>query len=164
MRNPMRTIVAITAVTVLVIPAALGAGAGDPDDVAGGIDIARSAIRTVETAPGVFRIRLKAVAFDPLELSSGVGSIYWQLDSRGGDAPDYEAYVFGDPKTEPALCLFRSLRAPHEEYVKVAVSGRVAVCAFPKRFIEITKAVRWRLAGRSQGVIDRAPNTGWYGG
>jgi len=160
------TTLVIVAAALLATPVAFGASAADPNDVDGGIDIARSSIRTVEIGSGVFRTRLKAVTYDPLDLSDGVGSIYWQLDSKGDGRPDYEAYVFGDPKAKPdapAFCLFKSLGAPHEEYVKVAVSGKTAVCAFPRRYVETTKEIRWRLAGRMEGVVDRAPDTGWNG-
>lgn len=161
------TALAVVIATLLTAPAALGASAADPDDVTGGIDIARSAVRTVEPSPGEFRMRLKVLTYDLLDLSDGVGSIYWQLDTRGAGAPDYEVYVFGDPEAvpaAPAFCLFRALGTEIREYVQVSVSGTTAVCGFPRHFVKTTKPIRWRVAGRSAGVIDRAPDIGWNGG
>jgi hypothetical protein len=159
---------AVVAAMLLVTPAAFALHAVDPNDVKGGIDIADSEVKIRQISPGVFRMRLIAIRYDEaFDFSEGKGSVYWQLDTRGDGRADYEAYVFGDPKAVPAadvFCLFKSLRGPHEEYVKALVNENVALCGFPKRFVKITKDIRWRLAGRLEGVIDRAPNVGWYGG
>jgi hypothetical protein len=159
---------AVVAAMLLTTPAALALHAVDPNDVKGGIDIADSEVKIREIDPGVFRMRLVATRYDKaFDFSEGKGSVYWQLDTRGDGAADYEAFVFGDPEAVPAadaFCLFKSLREPHKEFVKVLVQENVALCGFPKRFVKITKDIRWRLAGRLEGVIDRAPNRGWYGG
>jgi hypothetical protein len=156
------------AVGLLAATAAQAATGTDPDDVNGGLDISRSIVRTVEIEPGHFRLRLTAETYEPFDLSGGVGSFYWQLDTWGADAPDYEAYVFGDPKAVPAapvFCLVKSMHGPFlKDYVTAVVSGNRATCAIPRHDLRVTKPIRWRLAGRQDGVVDRAPDVGWYGG
>lgn len=166
----MRKLISLAVIAAMLVttPAAFALHAVDPDDVEGGIDIADTEVKIREIEPGVFRMRLIAIRYDePFDFSEGKGSVYWQLDTRGAGKADYEAFVFGDPEAEPAadaFCLFRSLRTGRERYVRVLVNENVALCGFPKRYVRITKDIRWRAAGRLAGVIDRAPDTGWYGG
>jgi hypothetical protein len=160
-------IVAVTAALALSAQAAFGVARTDPDDVVGGVDIARSKIRVVRIEPGVFRMRLVAQAYEELRIAQGKGSIYWQLDANGDGVHDYEAYIFTDMDAippVPATCLFKALREGWKRDVKVSFSGTTAVCAFPRRFVKATEPIRWRLAGRMGGVVDRAPDSGWYPG
>jgi hypothetical protein len=163
-----RISILLTAALVLAAaPIAHAASGTDPNDVTGGLDIARSSVRTVEPAKGVFKIRLKVETYDRFDLSNGVGSFYWQLDTRGGPAADYQVFVFGDPKAVPAAPLFckvETIKGGKVGYMHVGSTHRSATCGIPRRLLQPTKDIRWRAAGRSRGVIDRAPDTGWYGG
>jgi hypothetical protein len=76
--------------------------------------------------------------------------------------------MFGDPNAtppRPLLCLVRSTNPerPFRAYVHVAATNTRVVCGLPARDLHMTKSVRWRLAGRLHGVIDRAPDSGWNG-
>lgn len=151
---------------MLSAQSAWAATATDPDDVEGGLDVARSRVAIRETDPGIFRLRLTVWTYDEFDLSGGVGSFYWQLDTKGTGRPDYEVFVFGDPKAEPAapvFCLVKSMRTRFQAYVDVRQGDKRVTCSIPRRFVRIDDGIRWRLAGRMQGVIDRAPDTGWYG-
>jgi hypothetical protein len=167
----MRRVIVIFAATAMLLAAtaAFAASGTDPRDAKGGLDIERSAVKVVTLDDGHKRVRLAVETYDPFDLSSGVGSFYWQLDAYGGTATDYEVYMFGDPKAvpaEPAFCLVKSTNPDlvFKAYVHVAVSAKRLVCGLPRHDLKMTKAVRWRVAGRYEGIIDRAPDTGWYGG
>ena len=158
----------VTAALLLGTPSAFAASAGDPKDTPKGLDVATSSIRTVKVKPGVFRDRIKVSTYNRFDLSSGKGSFYWQIDSYGDGAVDYVVYMFGDPDANPPrplLCLVKSKNTdrPYRAYVHVAATDTRVVCGLPERDLRTTKAVRWRLAGRKGDVIDRAPDTGWYG-
>ncbi len=167
----MRRIAIVVAATLVLIgvQSALGSSGSDPKDTPGGLDIASSSIRTVQVADGVYKIRIAVSTYRAFDLSDGVGSFYWQIDSYGGSAADYAVYMFGDPDAvpaEPAFCLVKS-RNPdviYKAYVPVAVTDTRVVCGLPRHDLRMTKAVRWRLAGRMGDTIDRAPDTGWNGG
>jgi hypothetical protein len=121
----------------------------------------------VQLPDGHWRVRLKVQTYDRFDLSNGKGSFYWQLDTRGGSAPDYQVYVFGDPKAVPAaplFCLVENMKGAKLGLQHVTFTHRSATCGIPRHLIHKTKAIRWRVAGRLQGVVDRAPDTGWYGG
>jgi hypothetical protein len=167
MRRIATTVIA--AALLLGATSALAANAGDPQDTPKGLDIATSSIRTVKIDHGVFRDRLAVSTFKAFDLSDGKGSFYWQIDSYGSASVDYVAYMFGDPNAtppRPLLCLVRSTnpQRPFRAYVHVAATNTRVVCGLPARDLHMTKSVRWRLAGRLHGAIDRAPDTGWYGG
>jgi hypothetical protein len=156
----------ITAVLLLGMHSALAASAGDPKDTPNGLDVATSSIRTVKIKPGVFRDRIKVSTYNTFDLSNGKGSFYWQIDSYGDGAADYVVYMFGDPNAVPAaplFCLVKSKNAdrPFKAYVHVDATARSVVCGLPAKDVRATKTIRWRLAGRLQGTVDRAPDTGW---
>lgn len=157
--------VAMASLLVLAVQAAWGATRSDPNDVTGGLDIKTSSVREAEIADGVFRTRFAVTTYDQFDLSDGVGSFYWQLDTKGDGAADYELYMFGDPKAVPAGPLFCLLKASDHSgnvYGRVKQGDASFLCGFPSRFVKTTHDVRWRLAGRMEGTIDRAPDSGWY--
>src|SRR5439155_5212901 len=47
----------------------------------------------VSVDPGANRMRLAVTTYDPFDLSDGIGSFYWQIDSKGAGRPDYVAYM-----------------------------------------------------------------------
>jgi hypothetical protein len=156
----------ITAALLLGAPSAFAASAGDPKDTPKGLDVATSSIRTVKVKPGVFRDRIKVSTYNAFDLSTGKGSFYWQIDSYGDGSADYVVSMFGDPNAEPAapvFCLVKSTNPerPYKAYVHVDATKRSVVCGLPARDLKTTKAIRWRLAGRLHGTVDRAPDTGW---
>jgi len=161
------TIIAATAV-LLTATAAFAASGADPRDTKGGLDIRSSSIRVVTLDSGAKRIRIAVETYTAFDLSNGVGSFYWQLDTTGGGTIDYQVFMFGDPKAEPsapAYCLVKSTNPnrPYHAYVKADATSHRFVCGLPRHDLRMTKSVRWRLAGRFKGIIDRAPVTGWYG-
>jgi hypothetical protein len=156
----------ITAALLLGASSAFAAGAGDPKDTAKGLDIATSSIRTVKVEPGVFRDRIKVSTYNRFDLSNGKGSFYWQIDSYGDGAVDYVVYMFGDPDAVPAapvFCLVKSKNPdrPYKAYVHVDATKTSVVCGLPADDLKTTKTIRWRLAGRLHGTVDRAPDSGW---
>ncbi len=156
----------IIAALLLAAPSAFAAVAGDPKDTAKGLDIATSSIRTVKVERGVFRDRIRVTTYNAFDLSNGKGSFYWQIDSYGDGATDYVVYMFGDPDAVPAapvFCLVKSTNPdrPYKAYVHVDATKRSVVCGLPARDLRTTKAIRWRLAGRLHGIVDRAPDSGW---
>jgi hypothetical protein len=162
------TIIAATAV-LLTATAAFAASGTDPRDAKGGLDIKSSSIRVVTLEDGHKRVRFAVQTYDPFDLSTGTGSFYWNVDSYGSTAADYEVYMFGDPNAVPAqpvFCLVKSLNPDlvYNAYEKVDASDSRIVCGVPRGDLKMTKSVRWRVAGRYKGIIDRAPDTGWYGG
>ncbi|MGE5227626.1 MAG: hypothetical protein ACM3OO_12200 [Planctomycetaceae bacterium] len=165
----MRRISLLLAVALMLatVPIAHAASGTDPNDVTGGLDVSRSSVRAVERTKGVFRVRLHVETYDRFDLSNGVGSFYWQLDTRGGSGADYQVFVFGDPKAVPAaplFCLLKNMKGLKLGYMSVTSTHRSATCGIPRHLLHPTKDLRWRVAGRMQGVVDRAPDTGWYGG
>lgn len=157
---------AVGAAVMLTANAAWAASGTDPNDTAGGIDILRSTVHQIEREDGSKRIVLRAIAQDALTLDTGKGSIYWQLDTRGSGAVDYEVYMFGDVEANdppgPVYCLVQKPNETQKHYVAVVVHDTIARCAIPRAFLNTDKPIRWRLAGRLHGVVDRAPNVGWY--
>jgi len=161
--------IASTMITAALLPGApsvFAASAGDPKDTPKGLDVATSSIRTVKIKPGVFRDRIRVTTYDAFDLSNGKGSFYWQIDSYGDGAADYVVSMFGDPNAEPAapvFCLVRSTNPdrPYKAYVHVAATSTSVVCGLPSEDLRATKTIRWRLAGRLHGNVDRAPDTGW---
>jgi hypothetical protein len=166
MRRIASSIVGTT--LLLTAHAAFAASAGDPQDTPKGLDIARSSIRTVEIDKGVFRTRIGASTYEAFDLSKGKASFYWQIDSYGDRSVDYVVYMFGDPDSqppEPLLCLVKSKNPDlvYKAYVHVAATDTRVACGLPARDLKTTKVIRWRLAGQLGDVIDRAPDSGWYG-
>jgi hypothetical protein len=158
---------AVVSAVILTANAAWAASGTDPNDTTGGIDILRSSVNTIEREDGHKRVVVRAETEDPMTLETGHGSLYWQLDTRGGGDHDYEVYVFGDPEANdppgPIYCLVQKPNGAKKLYVHVSVDEDVARCAIPRSHLTIDKSIRWRVAGRLDGVIDRAPNVGWYG-
>jgi hypothetical protein len=154
---------AAAAFTMLAIPRGWAASGTDSNDVSGGLDVKSSAVRTVSVDPGVNRMRLVVTTYDPFDLSDGIGSFYWQIDSTGNGRPDYVAYMFGDPKADggPLFCLLKARDGSLKQYVSAKQGSSSFLCGFPRRYVDTTKPIRWRTAGRQEGVIDRAPDTGW---
>jgi hypothetical protein len=166
----MRRIVTVIAATAVLLTAtaAFAASGTDPRDAKGGLDVKSSSIRVVTLDSGKKRIRIALETYRAFDLSNGVGSFYWQLDTTGGAATDYEVFMFGDPKAEPyapAYCLVKSSNpnVVYKAYVKADATSHRFVCGLPRHDLQMTKSVRWRLAGRFKGIVDRAPDTGWYG-
>ena len=163
----MRKILALVMASLMALgaQAALAVTRSDPNDVTSGLDIETSSIREAEVADGVFRTRFEVTTYDPFDLSDGVGSFYWQLDTKGDGAVDYELYMFGDPKavpTGPLFCLLKATDHSGKVYGRVQQGDASFLCGFPSHFVKTTHDVRWRLAGRMEGIIDRAPDSGWY--
>ena len=161
--------VVISAAVLLTANAALAASGTDPQDTPGGLDIASSSIRVVRIPDAPNRVRIAVSTYDPFDLSNGRGSFYWQLDTHGDGAADYGVYMFGDPQAippAPVFCLVKSTSPDviFKAYERVNAAETRVVCVLPRRDLKMTKAARWRVAGRLGGVIDRAPDTGWYGG
>jgi len=160
--------VAVATGVLLTATAAWAASGTDPNDTTGGIDILRSSVNKVETDDGKVRLVLKAAAEDPLAIDQDEGSIFWALDTRGGALTEYEVYVFGDLEATdppgPLYCLVQRPNGSQKHYVEVRQVENVATCRIPRYLLKIDKPLRWRLAGRLRGVIDRAPDVGWYGG
>jgi hypothetical protein len=157
---------AVTAAILLTANAAWAASGTDPNDTDGGIDILHSSVNRTVRPDGKVRIVLRATAEDTLTLETGKGSLYWQLDTKGTNEADYEVYVFGDPVANdpagPLYCLLQNANGAHKHFVDVRELDTVARCAVPRYLLKIDKPVRWRLAGRLAGVVDRAPDVGWY--
>jgi hypothetical protein len=158
---------AVVGAIVLAAPAAWAIAGTDPNDTIGGIDVLRSSANLVTRADGRVRLVLRAEVQNPLHIAGGDGSIYWQLDTRGDDERDYEVFVFGDPEANdpagPLYCLVQKPNGTQQHYVHVSVNDTVARCAIPRWLLTIKGGdVHYRLAGRLHGVIDRAPDTGWY--
>jgi hypothetical protein len=156
----------ITAALLLGAHSAFAASAGDPNDTPTGLDVATSSFRTVKVKPGVFRDRIKVTTYHAFDLSNGKGSFYWQIDSYGDGAVDHVVYMFGDPNAVPAaplFCLVKSTNRdrPYKAYVHVDATAQSVVCGLPSNDLRTTKTIRWRLAGRLHGTVDRAPETGW---
>jgi hypothetical protein len=152
---------------VLSATAAWAASGTDPNDTEGGIDILRSSVGLIQREDGTKRLALLAEAQYPLRIASGEGSIYWQLDTKGSAELDYEVYVFGDPEANdppgPLYCMVQRPNGAQKTFVTVRVVDDVARCWIPRHLLTIDKSIKWRLAGRLHGVVDRAPDTGWYG-
>lgn len=166
----MRRFATVAVATMLLIGVqnAWGLSASDPQDTPGGLDIASSSIRTVAIAGGAYRTRLAVTTYKAFDLSNGKGSFFWQIDSYGDGAVDYVAYVFGDPNAvpaEPVFCLVKSKNPDviYKAYVPVTATSTRAVCGLPRHDLKTTKSIRWRVAGRLNDLIDRAPDTGWNG-
>ena len=166
----MRRFATMAVATVLLIGVqnAWGLSSSDPQDTPGGLDISSSSFSVVTIEGGAYRTRLSVSTYGAFDLSNGKGSFYWQIDSYGDGAVDYVAYMFGDPDAvpaEPAFCLVKS-RNPdviYKAYVPVTATATRVVCGLPRHDLKMTKDVRWRVAGRIHGLIDRAPDTGWNG-
>src|SRR4051794_32170192 len=155
----------ITAALLLGAPSVFAASAGDPKDTPKGLDVATSSIRTVKIKPGVFRDRIRVTTYDAFDLSNGKGSFYWQIDSYGDGAADYGLHV---RRSERGAGRARVLPGevdepdrPYKAYVHVAATSTSVVCGLPSEDLRATKTIRWRLAGRLHGNVDRAPDTGW---
>lgn len=166
----MRRFATVAVATLLLIGVqnAWGLTASDPQDTPGGLDIASSSIRNVAIAGGAYRTRLAVTTYKALDLSNGKGSFFWQIDSYGDGAVDYVAYMFGDPTAvpaEPVFCLVKSKNPDviYKAYVPVTATDTRVVCGLPRHDLKTTKDVRWRVAGRLNGLIDRAPDSGWNG-
>jgi len=166
----MRRFATVAVATLILIGTqnAWGLSASDPKDTPGGLDIASSSIRTVAIAGGAYRTRLAVTTYKAFDLSNGEGSFFWQIDSYGDGAVDYVAYMFGDPNAVPAapvFCLVKSKNPDviYKAYVPVTASDTRVVCGLPRHDLKMTKDVRWRVAGRLNDVIDRAPDSGWNG-
>ena len=162
---------AVATALLLTANAAWAASGTDPNDTDGGIDVLRSSVRVVEHPQRRDRVVVRVETQRALRLETGKGSIYWQLDSRDSGAPDYEVYIFGDPEADdppgPVFCLVQRPNGADKYFAKVNVFAGAefgARCSFPVWVIDIERRIRWRLAGRLDGVIDRAPDAGWYGG
>ena len=158
---------AVVAVIMLTATAAWAASGIDPNDTDGGIDILRSSVTRFVRTDGHVRVVLRAEAEDTLTLETGEGSIYWQLDTKGSTEADYEVYMFGDPLATyppgPLFCLLQRPDGSRKVYVPTVVEvDNTIKCAIPRFLFGIDKPIRWRLAGRLHGVIDRAPDVGWY--
>ena len=161
--------VVIAAAVLLTASAALAATGTDPQDTPGGLDIASSSIRIVRIPDAPDRVRIAVSTYDAFDLSNGKGSFYWQLDTYGNGAVDYVVYMFGDPPANPPAPMFCLVKSTNPDvifkaYERVNAADTRVVCVLPRRELKMTKAARWRVAGRLGGVIDRAPDTGWYGG
>jgi hypothetical protein len=156
----------VVSAVLLTANAAWAASGTDPSDTDGGIDILRSSVNQITREDGRRRVVVRAEAEDDLTLETGKGSIYWQLDTRGSGETDYEVFVFGDPEATdppgPIYCLLQRPSGAQKHFVRVSQVGGVARCAIPRWFLDIHGGIRWRLAGRLQGTIDRAPDVGWY--
>ena len=155
-----------TAALLLGAHSAFAASAGDPKDTPKGLDIATSSIRTVKVKPGVFRDRIKVSTYNAFDLSNGKGSFYWQIDTYGDGGADYVVSMFGDPNAVPAaplFCLVKSTNPdrPYKAYVHVDATKTSVVCGLPSEDLKRSKTIRWRVAGRLHGTVDRAPDTGW---
>ena len=134
----------------------------------GRLDIASSSIRIVPIDGGAYRTRLAVSTYEAFDLSNGKGSFFWQIDSYGDSAVDYVVKVFGDPDAvpaEPVFCLVKSKNPDviYKAYVPVTATHTRVVCGLPRHDLKMTKDVRWRVAGRLNDLIDRAPDTGWNG-
>jgi len=159
---------AIATMLLIGVQNALGLSASDPQDTPGGLDVASSSIRTVAIAGGAYRTRLAVSTYEAFDLSNGKGSFFWQIDSYGDGAIDYVASMFGDPNAapaEPIFCLVKSKNPDviYKAYAPVTATDTRAVCGLPRHDLKMTKDVRWRVAGRLNGLIDRAPDVGWNG-
>jgi hypothetical protein len=157
-------VVATTTLAVLATQAAWGVSGTDPNDVTGGLDIRASSVTVVENADGTRRVRLGVKTYDEFDLIEA-GSFYWQLDTWGGSGADYEVFMFGDADADggPLFCLVHSTHGPLHRYSRHVTQGdSVATCAIPRRWLGIAKPISYRVAGRMEGVIDRAPDSGWY--
>ena len=160
--------VVVTTMLFMGVQNAWGLSASDPQDTPGGLDIASSSIRTVAIAGGAYRTRLAVSTYKAFDLSDGKGSFFWQIDSYGDGAVDYVAYIFGDPNAvpaEPVFCLVKSKNPDviYKAYVPVTATDTRAVCGLPRHDLKMTKSIRWRVAGRLNDLIDRAPDSGWNG-
>jgi len=160
--------VAVATMLLIGIQNAWGLSASDPKDTPGGLDIASSSIKTVQIAGGAYRTRLAVSTYKPFDLSNGKGSFYWQIDSYGDGAVDYVATMFGDPDAVPARPVFCFVKSTNPDviykaYVPVTATSTRVVCGLPRHDLKRTKDIRWRIAGRLNGLIDRAPDTGWNG-
>ena len=163
--------VAVSSAVLMTASVAWAASGTDPNDTEGGIDVLRSSVRIVEFPARRDRVVLRVLTQRALRLETGEGSIYWQLDTRGTGKADYEAYIFGDPDATdppgPVFCLVQRPNGAQKYFGKVNVFSSTefgARCAFPRYILDVEHPIRWRLAGRLHGVIDRAPDVGWYGG
>jgi len=159
---------AIATMLLIGVQNAWGLSASDPQDTPGGLDVASSSIRTVAIAGGAYRTRLAVTTYKAFDLSNGEGSFFWQIDSYGDGAVDYVVSMFGDPHavpTEPIFCLVKSKNPDviYKAYAPVTATDTRAVCGLPRHDLKMTKDVRWRVAGRLNGLIDRAPDSGWNG-
>jgi len=92
----------ITSALLLGAHSAFAASATDPKDTPKGLDVATSSIRRVKVAPRRYVERIKIWTYRAFDLSDGKGSFYWQIDSYGDGAADYEVFMFGDPDAVPA--------------------------------------------------------------
>jgi hypothetical protein len=63
----------------------------------------------------------------------------------------------------PLCCLVTSANPdrPHKASVHVDATKTSVVCGLPSADMKTTKTIRWRVAGRLHGTVDRAPDTGW---
>ena len=158
------TVLGVATMVVLSTQAAWGVSGSDPNDVTGGLDVKRSSVTVVEREDGSRRVRLAVTTYDTFDLAKK-GSFYWQLDTWGGPDPDYQVFIFGDSAATdgPLFCLVQSMHGPMSKYTRWVTQGdRLATCGIRARWIKINKDIRYRLAGRMAGVVDRAPDTGWY--
>lgn len=157
-------VLGVAAMVALTTQAAWGVSGSDPNDVTGGLDVKRSSVTVIEREDGSRRVRLAVKTYDSFDLSMK-GSFYWQLDTWGGPDADYQVFIFGDSEATdgPLFCLVQSMHGPMSKYTPWVTQGdSSATCGIPARWIGIKKDIRYRMAGRMDGVVDRAPDTGWY--
>ena len=166
----MRRFATVAVATMLLIGVqnAWGFSASDPQDTASGLDIASSSIKVVPIGGGAYRTRLAVSTYKAFDLSNGKGSFFWQIDSYGDGAVDYIVKVFGDPDAvpaEPVFCLVKSKNPDviYKAYVKVTATATRVVCSLPRHDLKMVGDARWRVAGRLNDLVDRAPDTGWNG-
>jgi hypothetical protein len=163
-----RTLAVVLAVATMMIAApahATVATFGDPDDVAGRLDVKSSTIRIFQTATGRHRVQLEVRTYDAFDLSANGGSFYWQLDTAGTTDVEFVVFMFADPDADggPLFCLLKATDGSGKTFVKITLPATNALrCTFPRGMIHPARFPRWRLAGRLGDVIDRAPDTGWY--
>lgn len=157
-------VIATTTLVTLAATAAWGVSGTDANDVTGGLDIRASSVNVLENADGTRRVRLGVKTYNDFDLTLG-GSFYWQLDTWGGSDADYEVFIFGDADADggPLFCLVHSTHGPLHRYTRHVTQGEsAATCGIPRRWLGISKPISFRMAGRMEGVIDRAPDSGWY--
>jgi hypothetical protein len=157
--------------TTLVGAMALGSvpafatSAGDPDDSTSKLDIRNSGVRVLDLEGGGRRVRLAVRTYGAFDLITVGGSFYWQLDTNGDTEQDFEVFMWGDPKTDggPLYCWVKEIGVKGHFDGRIAQTADDAVqCGFPLRHLDHAPK-NWRVASRLEGVVDRAPNSGWYG-
>lgn len=135
----------------------------DPNDVSESdfvVDVRSSTRKVWQDDHGNRWLTITIRAHDSL---SGHFEVVASIDAQGG--PIRESHAVFVAFEGDQWCYWTN--GDDGSILPLRIDGPTATCRIPMRLIEPTKRIRWRLRSphpesQSQGLVDRAPNTGWY--